>query len=242
MKITVLGSGSKGNSTLLQTTNTNILIDAGINYLTLKEVLQTEALDYILITHMHNDHMKYLGTIIKKTKASVYIPKEMFNDIRKIIPLEYIKIIENNFNILDVNIEYFKTSHDIFSVGYIIESNQETLVYITDTGYINNNILSKIKDKNIYIIESNHDEELVITGKYYFPLKQRILGDCGHLSNKMTANYLKQSIGVHTNKIVLAHLSEENNSEELVIKTMKELELDLNKIIIAKQHEITRVE
>ena len=138
-----------------------------------------------------------------------------------------------------IEIELIHTSHDTdYSVGFIITEKEKSMVYVTDTGYINRKFLAKMKNKDIYIIESNHDEAMLMDGPYPRFLKERVISDKGHLSNKTTARYLKQSVGEKTKYIVLAHLSEKNNTEELAYKETKEaVNNDNIKIIVAKQDE-----
>ena len=117
------------------------------------------------------------------------------------------------------------------------------LVYITDTGYINKKYFNLIKNKEIYILESNHDVEMLLNGKYYYHLKQRILSDKGHLSNKVASQYLSKLIGEQTKYIILVHLSEENNTEERVLETLLS-HIDKNnveKIIVAEQYDRTEL-
>src|SRR5699024_1080680 len=109
-----------------------------------------------------------------------------------------------------------KTSHDAKgSVGFLITEDDNSIVYITDTGYINRKYFPLLENKNIYYIESNHDEKMLMDGPYPYYLKQRIISDEGHLSNDTTAKYLKKLVGDNTKYIILAHLSEHNNKEEL---------------------------
>ena len=112
------------------------------------------------------------------------------------------------------------------------------LVYVTDTGYINRKYLEKMRKKDIYLIESNHDEKMLMEGPYPYYLKQRVISDVGHLSNKTTAKYLENLIGDNTKYIILAHLSEKNNTEQLALSATKE-KLGNKKIqvLIAKQDE-----
>ena len=108
-----------------------------------------------------------------------------------------------------------KTSHDApDSRGYIIISGDDSIVYITDTGYINKKYFDILSNRNVYVMESNHDIEMLNNGSYPFNLRQRILSDKGHLSNYDSAKYLSSFIGNNTKCIILAHLSEDNNTEE----------------------------
>lgn len=247
MKIKALRSGSKGNSTLIYTENTKILIDIGVAYLTIKKELELENIDInklngILITHNHSDHIKGLSTLIKKTNLKVFIPKEMKEDILKEVPLENIIIVEEEFDIEDIHISIIRTSHDVScSVGYIITDSKSKIFYATDTGYINRRYLKKIEDLDLYYIESNHDVNMLMNGPYPYYLKQRVLSDEGHLSNETSASYMGKVVGNNTKYIILAHLSEKNNTEELAMRAIKEefekKRIESKKILIAKQNE-----
>ncbi len=244
MKVKTIASGSKGNCSIVLCNKTNLIIDMGISYLTLKRSLEENSLSFnditgILITHSHKDHTKGLLSLIKHTKIKVYIPEKMYDELKEIVPKERCVFITDNFNINDVEIELIHTSHDTASsVGYIITFNNKSLVYVTDTGYINRKYLAKMTEKDIYIIESNHDEIMLMDGPYPRFLKERVISDKGHLSNKTTAKYLKKIIGKNTKYILLAHLSETNNTEELALNTTKEEINNQNiEVLVAKQNE-----
>ena len=249
MRVEVLSSGSKGNTTYIETTKTKILIDCGnsskyiIEKLNSINVDPTE-LDAILITHTHVDHVKGLPVLLKHINPKVYITEEMFPLMDYLTNYEF--ITENKFKIKDMTIEIIKTSHDVeSSVGYIVNNDDKSVVYITDTGYINKKYYDLLKNRNIYIFESNHDIEMLNNGKYPFELRQRILSDKGHLSNYDSAKYLAKFIGPNTKKIILAHLSEENNTESLAIEALtdrlKKEKITFDDIIIAKQNKETEL-
>lgn len=248
MKVQVLASGSKGNVTIVLCKDTKLIIDIGLSYLTVKRMLEEKKLTFedfqgILITHCHTDHTKGLSALVKHTNLPVIIPKEMYIDLENIVPKERCKFIEDEFSIHDVNIELIHTSHDTnYSVGYIIEYKMKELVYVTDTGYINRKYLRKIKNKDIYIMESNHDEVMLMDGPYPRFLKERVISDKGHLSNKTTAKYLKDAVGENTKYIVLAHISEKNNTTDLAYQeTEKVIENKNIEILVAKQEEETKL-
>lgn len=249
MKVKVLASGSKGNSTYIETENLKLLIDIGITYQYLANELsvinvEPKELDFILITHTHNDHIKGLQALVRKTNLKVLITSGMINDLVKKIPLENLIILEDENIIDDIKINLIHTSHDVESVGYIIENNQKSFVYITDTGYINKKYIPILTNRELYIIESNHDEKMLMDGPYPFILKQRVISDKGHLSNHTTGKLLAEVIGNKTKKIVLAHISENNNTEELAYKTVKEIlekEEIKTEISLAKQYESLEV-
>ncbi|MDD5888179.1 MAG: MBL fold metallo-hydrolase [bacterium] len=244
MKVQVIASGSKGNCTIVLCEKTNLIIDMGISYLTLKKSLEENSLSFddfagILVTHCHKDHISGLSSLIKKTNIKVYIPEKMYDSLKEYVPLENCQFIDDNFTINDLNVELIHTSHDApSSVGYIFSYQNKSLVYVTDTGYINRRYLAKMTEKDAYIIESNHDEIMLMDGPYPRFLKERVISDQGHLSNNTTAKYLKKIIGQNTKTIILAHLSETNNTEKLALETTKkELAGQNVTILVAKQYE-----
>lgn len=244
IKFKMLASGSKGNCGIILSDKTKLIIDMGISYLTLKRSLEGNSLSLtdfsgILITHCHKDHISGLSSLIKHTKINVYIPEEMYESLKEIVPKERCVFISDIFKINDIEIELIHTSHDApCSVGYIFKIADKSLVYVTDTGYINRKYLKKMIGKEIYVIESNHDEVKLMDGPYPRFLKERVISDRGHLSNITTAKYLKKIISKNTKYVMLVHLSETNNSEELALKAIKEEEItnDIN-VLIAKQRE-----
>jgi phosphoribosyl 1,2-cyclic phosphodiesterase len=244
MKFKTIASGSKGNCSIVLNDETKFIIDMGISYLTLKRSLEENSLSFdqftgILITHNHNDHINGLTSLIKKTSLKLFIPLEMYDGIKEIVPKDRCEFIDDILKINNTTIELIHTSHDApCSLGYIISDNEASLVYITDTGYINRKYLSKMINKDIYLIESNHDEVMLMDGPYPRFLKERVISDKGHLSNTATAKYLKKIVGDKTKYIILAHISEKNNTEELAYTCTKNmLETDKIDIIIAKQYE-----
>lgn len=245
MKVCVLGSGSKGNATLIYTPKVKILIDAGISYSDLKSRLKnidTEIndIDYILITHNHIDHTRALKKIHEKHRAKIYLSSGMKNndDLLSIDHIEY----EPHLNLADIKVRVFRTSHDTEdSFGFIIKQGEKEIVYVTDTGYLNEKFFKHLGNKDMYIIESNHDIEMLLNGSYPYHLKKRVLGDKGHLSNIDCGYYLSKLIGDKTSHIILAHLSENNNDPEKAIQTVKESIADYRKhLLVAYQHKITQ--
>ena len=244
IKIKTIASGSKGNCTLLLCEETNLIIDMGISFLTLKRCLEENSLSFdnfqgVLVTHCHKDHTKGLATLVNKTKLEVYIPEEMYDSLKEYIPYAKCKFINDEFNINDVEIELIHTSHDApYSVGYIVKRNDRSIVYVTDTGYINRKYLKKMVNHDLYLIESNHDEVMLMEGPYPRFLKDRVISDRGHLSNKTTSKYLSSITGPKTKYVILAHLSEKNNTKEKALEAIKEANLDKKiKVLIADQYE-----
>lgn len=245
MQLSILASGSKGNSCYIKTNNHNILIDIGLTSLTIERRLkqinvEPKDIDIILLTHTHVDHIAGLKVFVKKYKPKVYLSRKMYKELGLNL-LDY-EILEDEIKIDTLFIETVQVSHDVECNGYILTENNKSVVYITDTGYIHEKNYEKLSNKNIYVIESNHDVEMLMTGKYPYHLKQRILSSRGHLSNDETAYYLKQIIGPNTEKVYLAHLSEENNTpEKAYSKTSEILEKTNIELIVASQNEETEL-
>lgn len=252
MKIYILGSGSKGNSTLVQVGNKNILIDVGFSFKSLTEKLKQinvfpKDIDYVFITHDHSDHISGLKVLLNKTNAKVYIDERIISSYDYILGREnVVKLSDENVIEGNILVKSVPTSHDATSsCGYLIECDNESMVLVTDTGYIHEKHLSYLKNKNYYLIESNHNVEMLRNGRYPIKTQQRILSPEGHLSNEYSAMYMTKLLGEDTRKIVLCHLSEENNTEELALKAYSEIfkdnEIDFDKIECAKQWEVVEV-
>lgn len=238
MQYHVLASGSKGNSCVIQSQGVSILIDCGMTQKYLKESFQRIDVDFnrfdaLLITHDHSDHTKQL---------------RMFRDLRifspSMIDYEYTHVEPyESFHIGHIHITPLKTSHDTeFSVGYVFDDGVTKLVYMTDTGYVKEQDFKYLEDADHYILESNHDAELLMKSNRPYYIKQRILSDRGHLSNEKAGQVLSNVISTNTKTITLAHMSLEANDESTALKTIyKELEdhnLEGMKIQVAKQYDI----
>lgn len=249
MLVSVLASGSEGNSTYVETPDVKILIDLGMNtkYITTKLAelgVDAHDIDYIVMTHTHSDHTAALKTFLKHNSPTLVLTEKMLEELDYLKDYENLLIKEDALEVQNTKIVPFKTSHDaIDSRGYLIEDAKSSMVYMTDTGYLNQKYFDLLNDKNIYVMEANHDVEMLMNGSYPKWLKSRILSDHGHLSNNSAGFYLSKLIGPHTKKVVLAHLSKENNTQEEALRTVKktltEYELTFDDIEVARQKEKT---
>lgn len=251
MKICVLASGSKGNVSYIEANNTRILIDVGTNITNIEEKLNEigtslSEINYIFISHTHTDHTSSLDKIIKKYKPIICISIMMRDSLPSLKDYENIIIYDNPISFNDINVTFIKTSHDApDSRGFLVEYDSKSVVYVTDTGYLNSKYFNILKNKNVYIFESNHDPETLINGPYPKWLQSRILSDVGHLSNDASAIYLTKLIGPNTKKVFLAHLSEKNNKEEIALSVfrnmMEEHEIEFDNVSVAYQDKITEM-
>ncbi|MCI5744803.1 MAG: MBL fold metallo-hydrolase [Erysipelotrichaceae bacterium] len=241
MKYYCLASGSGGNSTALVNDDDEILlIDCGLSIKELKCRLQKVNLSFdnvkkILITHTHTDHIKAIRAF---NNEDVYI--NLSTHMNEYNQFDYYQTL----NILGFNIYVIPSSHDSSgSSNFIITYGQEKMAYITDTGYVHENIQRLINNCDIYCIESNHDPRLLMLTKRPIELKNRILSVNGHLSNKDCAYILGNVLGPKTKEIVFLHRSLEANSECMICETfcemMKQMHVDISniKINIARQNE-----
>lgn len=252
MKVCVLSSGSKGNSTLVITDKVKILIDLGTTTSYVEAALNNLNVDvkeisHILITHSHVDHIKGLKVFIKRYNPVILVTDDMKNVLEKELGNFRYEYYEDKKAIIgDLTVNVIKTSHDAEeSIGFVLTNNNSSMVYITDTGYINQKYFKILSNNNLYVLESNHDIKMLMDGPYPYYLKQRVQGDKGHLSNKQASDYLCKFIGDNTRKIVFAHISEHNNSYEKVIETFNEElsknDMKFDDVLIAKQNETTEV-
>ena len=173
MKDSVLSSGSKGNSTLIETKKVKILIDLGTSSLYVEKSLKEKNINpadikAILVTHIHADHIKGLKVFIKKYNPLIFVTEKLLFLLEEQIgKFRYELYNDRIAKIEDLLIESIETSHDAGeSMGFIINHNNKSLVYITDTGYINRKYYQKLTNKNVYIIESNHDIKMLMNGPY----------------------------------------------------------------------------
>ena len=233
MKLCSIASGSSGNCIYVGSDQTNLLVDAGVSAKRIENGLNgidilPDTIQGILITHEHSDHVQGLGILARRYHIPIYSTFETATSIQNIkslgaIPKELFHHITPNqaFMINDIEVEPFSTSHDASNpVCYTMQANGKKVGLATDLGKYDDYILSKLDSSEILFIEANHDVNMLMVGKYPYYLKQRILGDRGHLSNETSADLISKLIHPNLKHILLAHLSKENNYEELAYETV----------------------
>ncbi|MCG2761397.1 MAG: MBL fold metallo-hydrolase [Candidatus Delongbacteria bacterium] len=226
MKISILSSGSDGNSTLIQSPGGSILIDSGLSGKRLMERLDAVEADVqsimsIIITHDHRDHIDGAGIIARKLKIPVYIHEDNFHTSEAKFEKCEIKFIGNEFTIGDFTILPFPVSHDgTANFAYSIISGGKKISDLREIGVITGMVKHRIKDSDLLVLESNHDLKMLHDGHYPWYLKQRIAGNRGHLSNLSAGNLISELNDFRLKNLILAHLSKENNDPNLALDCM----------------------
>ena len=250
-------SGSSGNATLISEGNTLILLDSGASGKKLSQAIESLGFSCsdicaILLTHEHSDHIIGAGIMSRRFDIPVFASKETF-DAMNVGPIKESNINfvtpGKSFNIGDIGINSFSISHDAKKpLGYSFDLPEGKCSSLTDTGVITKEIYDSVKDSKYMILEANHDVEMLQFGTYPYSLKQRILSKTGHLSNNTTAAMVKKMLENGTERIMLGHLSDENNTPEIAYKTVENAILDAGGIVgkdillsVAKRYEVTRL-
>lgn len=231
-KVIPLFSGSSGNCTYIKYGDTEILVDAGGSCRAINSALNSIGTDLknisaVFVTHEHEDHVKGLKVITKGYGIPVYINQGSLEyllnskDSEGIASFSCVKNAGDTVNIGEIHTEIFKTPHDAYgSVGYrFIFSDGTSFGYATDIGYITKGIASSLFGCDMVMLESNHDVQMLRNGSYPFHLKERILSDKGHLSNEACASFIPYLYNNGTKKVILAHLSEQNNTPLIAYNT-----------------------
>ena len=238
LRFSVLGSSSSGNSVVVTDGETMILVDAGLpsGYIVsrLEEMGLEGGIKGIFISHEHSDHIRSVGSLAALFSCPIYLSTSVS---------WYLKM-DNGMNVIQLrngkrtqvgglDIMPFVVPHDALDpFGFIIRGGGGSLGIVTDLGSVNEEILERLRDLGGLVVESNHDRDMLLRGSYPYPLKQRIMDDRGHLSNRQCADLLVRIIGPSTREVVLAHLSEENNDPlrayETVMGALEGLEYEVN--------------
>ena len=234
MRLCSIASGSSGNCIYVGSDHTHLLVDAGISKKKIEEGLHElqvkgEELDGILVTHEHADHIQGLGVFSRKYGVPIYATKGTLRGIMNCKNLGkmpegiYKEIdVDKEFVIGDVTVHPFAISHDANQPSaYRFEHSDKRVAVATDLGKYDSYIVENLKKLDAILLESNHDIHMLEVGPYPYYLKQRVLGDRGHLSNELSGRLLCDILHDNLKKVVLGHLSKENNYAELAYETVK---------------------
>lgn len=234
MKMSVLASGSTGNSTFIETEQGGVLVDVGLSCKKTDETLNQigrslQDINAIFITHEHIDHIKGLKVIAKKYDIPIYANEKTWEAIERkdiIIKTEqkfHFNALEEK-DILGLDVQSFNVSHDsIDPQFYTFSKDNKKISLITDTGYVSDTMKGIIKESDVFLFESNHDVDMLRMGRYPWNTKQRILSDVGHVSNEDAAQAMKDVITSNTKRIYLGHLSMDNNIKELARMSVEQI-------------------
>ncbi|MGH1439672.1 MAG: MBL fold metallo-hydrolase [Cellvibrionaceae bacterium] len=242
MQFSSLGSGSKGNGTLVRHGDCVLLIDCGF---TLKETVKRlarlqvspEQLDAVIVTHEHSDHIGGVGPLARKYKVPVYMTPGTYRsrDIGKLPKLELIKSYKP-FTIQSIGITPVAVPHDAAEPAqYIFSTNTARLGILTDLGSITPHVEMHYHLCDGLVLEANHDSLMLASGQYPPTLKQRVGGAWGHLNNRQAADFLTRIDCSKLKQLVVAHISQQNNSLELAREAFDDINLPLNDIRYACQ-------
>ncbi len=249
LEFCVLGSGSSGNATIVRDKETTLLFDAGFSGKEIINRMKKAGLDpkeitAVIVSHEHGDHVKGVGVMSRRYGLPVYAtPITHDNHFLRGQRLENEERISPTkaFKIDDFKITPFEVPHDASqTVGFRIENGGKCMAIATDMGHAPAKVQNKLKNCDALVLESNHDIQMLKDGPYPAFLKKRILSEKGHLPNVETGEVLAKVISARTKHVTLAHLSQENNSPEVALGTVKQIlkskKVDGVMIVPASQH------
>ncbi len=240
MRLCAIASGSSGNCIYVGSDTTHLLVDTGISKKRTEEGLSQidislNDMDGILITHEHIDHIGGLGVVSRKYDIPIYATQKTIDAILRTSSVGKIELDlfhpikpDEAFMIKDIKCNPMRISHDAADpVGYRFKCGSKQVAVATDMGTYNDYTVECLKGMDALLLEANHDVHMLQVGPYPYPLKQRILGDRGHLSNERSGQLLSRLLHDHLQAIVLGHLSQENNLPQLAYETVR-LEINMD--------------
>lgn len=234
MRMCSIASGSSGNCIYIGTEATHLLVDVGISCKRTVDGLNQLGLtgkdiDGILITHEHSDHISGLGVICRKFGIPIYATEGTIAAIKRVSNLGVIDdslfhVVreDNRFILKDITVNPMKISHDAAQpVAYRFQYGSRRMAVATDLGTYNDYTVESLRGMDVLLLEANHDINMLQVGPYPYALKQRILGNKGHLSNELSGKLLSRLLHDNLKNVFLGHLSKENNLAELAYETVR---------------------
>jgi len=232
VELVTLASGSSGNCILVSAEDTHVLVDCGISCKRIVTALaelgvSPQQLSGVVITHEHTDHIAGLATLTKKYALPVYTSCGTSLELRRRIafPLGVLREVEAGqaFTLGGLEVRSFHTSHDAAEpMGYTFSCQGKKAAVVTDLGFVSDEVLDGVLGAHLVVCEANHDVDWLRTGPYPYPLKRRILGDRGHLSNEAGAGLALRCAEQGAKTVVLAHLSQQNNTPRRALEVAQE--------------------
>jgi phosphoribosyl 1,2-cyclic phosphodiesterase len=232
LRVCILGSGSKGNCTYIEAPDARILIDAGLSAREIDRRLRQidrspAALDGVLISHEHSDHIQGVGALARRYKLPVYANSATWQKAQHVVGVVNDRrefLTGNQFVLKDLLIEPFSLPHDADDpVAFRLTWRRRSVAVVTDLGYSSQLVRERLRGCHLLVLEANHDDAMLKAGPYPWPLKQRIGGKSGHLSNLQSGQLLRDVLHDELEHVVLAHLSEINNHPDLARQTVQEI-------------------
>ncbi len=253
VKVCLLASGSKGNSLYVESGESRILVDAGLSA---REIVRRLAvigvdaadLDGLFVSHEHVDHVRGVGVLARRYHLPVYASYPTHRAIGKSLQEVPVTEFETGYSFVfrDLLVDPFPITHDACDpVGFTFESSEGKIGVATDFGVATRLVADKLKQCRVLVLESNHDEEMLINGPYPWHLKQRIKSRHGHLSNNDSAALLSDLLGSGLEGLFLAHLSEVNNDPAVARNVTRNLLTSQNvcspRLIVGEQHQPSEI-
>lgn len=232
LHISVLASGSSGNSILVSTDHHKILVDAGLSGKSIVSLLNQigvsgQEIDAILITHEHLDHIRGAGILSRRFDLPIYANQgtwDQMSDCLGKLSEANCQVFDGAFSLGTMDILPFAIPHDAADpIGYVIRVGKDQVGIATDMGQVTSTVLQALKGVTHVVLESNHDLEMLKYGHYPWSLKKRIMSESGHLSNDDAGACVVKLAEFCTPCIYLAHLSKDNNIPELAYLTVKNM-------------------
>jgi phosphoribosyl 1,2-cyclic phosphodiesterase len=238
-----LGSGSKGNATVVEYAGTRLLIDCGFSVKETKRrlerlAIQPESIDAILVTHEHGDHLKGAMPFSRRYDTPVYMTPGTAKQ-GKVDGSDYLKMINchQNFSIGGLSVQPVPVPHDAREpCQFLFEAEKNVLGVLTDLGSLSSHVISEYKQCDALLLEANHDLDMLSRGTYPPSLKRRVGGVWGHLNNQQTMTLLEYVDASRLNHLVLGHISEQNNSPELVKQALRTCPKEFAEVTYAQQN------
>ncbi len=237
IKIIPLFSGSRGNSTLIQTPTQNVLLDLGYGFRATVSKLKSldvdpQSVSAIVVTHEHSDHISALPSWTKHFHTKVFAPCESADYIAQTCYCSELFPVEDSFDLDELHVDTFRCSHDARAcLGYRFADGKMSVASVTDTGEATMRLVKFLYPCEKIILESNHDVQMVQNGNYPYVLKRRILSGLGHLSNEQTGKILERLENSNVTTVVLGHLSQHNNTKQLAYQSASSVLESMGKTI-----------
>jgi phosphoribosyl 1,2-cyclic phosphodiesterase len=248
--LTVLGSGSAGNCSLIATSQCRLLIDAGLSARQITQRLEAigvgpESLDGILITHEHSDHIAGLGIFCRRFCIPIYANPLTAETLRRgfLADFPHWNLFSTGavFSVKDIEIQSFYVPHDaVDPTAFVFRGDEGSIGFLTDLGYAPKLALERIRQVHTLVVETNHDEQMLQgNNRRPWSVKQRILSRHGHLSNEAAAKLVASIAGHGLQRVVLGHLSRDCNRPELALGTMQRYGLEGIDLFCAEQNKVS---